>query len=439
MSALHETIGKRAFELLPQWEQDFWAPEQENIPTYCVYPDTHLECQWGDVGKLPFYEHYCMLPDGHCVPHGMVDSDWTPGSFSGREMDAEHTAYVLEYYCKTIIDLLRAGDVVESARFAGTLGHYIQDVCNLGHCFNNILLNRLFPAENGKQPFFHRSLDGWPFFPEKITKAPKLVGTTRKEAVFCMTEMLMCKLEDIAGICVPFLTAIQNEDIETADGYSQAMNEDAVWYTASLWHTLFCIAFDKATAADREAFKVRDLTDSKMILSYDKMFNREQFIDAGIPFYPSIYHNFDPCRARLAIGQYPYEPTLDYAVDKEKNVIPLKLNIDGKPVTGMRGIAGSTYTVASFRVPGDLYAELDVYAGIHPDSSTNGELVFAVWCHEAQEKLLAKGVTTRDGQTLHFKVELPENCRTISLVNAGEPGEKSAIWMEPKLKSRIHK
>lgn len=95
------------------------------------------------------------------------------------------------------------------------------------------------------------------------------------------------------------------------------------------------------------------------------------------------------CRARLAIGQYPYEPTLDYA-------------------------------------------------GVHPDSSTNGELVFAVWCHEAQEKLLAKGETTRDKEALHFVVKLPENCKTISLVSAGVPGEKSAIWMNPKLKSRVH-
>lgn len=66
MSALHEIIGKRAFELLPRWEQDFWETERENIPTYCVYPDTHLECQWGDVEKLPFYEHYCMLPGAAC-------------------------------------------------------------------------------------------------------------------------------------------------------------------------------------------------------------------------------------------------------------------------------------------------------------------------------------------------------------------------------------
>lgn len=436
MSALHEQIGKRAFELLPQWEQDFWAPERENMPSYCVYPDTHLECQWGATELLPFYEHYCLLPDGHCIPHGMVDQDWTSGAFSGREMDAEHAAYVLGYYCKTIITHLRAGDVVESARFAGTLGHYIQDVCNLGHCFNNILLNRLFPAENGKQQFFHRALDGWPFSSEAITKAPQLVGTTEEEAVFCMTERLMTKLEDIAGICVPFLTAIKDGDTETADRYSQDMNEDAVMCTASLWHTLFCLAFDKV--GDTEEFQVRDLTDSKMILSYDPMFNREQYIDAGIPYYESLYPNFDPPRARLAIGQYPYEPTLDYAVDEQKNVIPLKLTIDGETVTSDRGIAGSTYTVASFRVPGNLYKELDVYAGIHPDSGSAGELIFAVWCHEAKEKVLAKGVASRDGNALHFKVALPESCQTISLLSAGDPGQKSSIWMNPKLISRIH-
>ena len=65
MSALHEIIGKRALELLPQWERDFWKPELANMPRYCCYPDTHLECQWEAPEKLPFYEKYCLLPDGH--------------------------------------------------------------------------------------------------------------------------------------------------------------------------------------------------------------------------------------------------------------------------------------------------------------------------------------------------------------------------------------
>jgi hypothetical protein len=309
----------------------------------------------------------------------------------------------------------------------------------LGHSFNNILLNRLFPSEGGKQLFFHGALDSWPFCPEAITDAPQLMGTTEEEAAFLITEALMNRAEENTKICIPFLTAIKNEDRETADRYSQQMNEAAVLYTASVWHTLFSIAFDKVEETDRKAFQTRDLTDSQMILSYDRKFNREQFIDAGIPFYVTLYSNADPCRARLAVSPYAYEPTLDYAIDAKNNRIPLMLRIDGAVATGARGVAGSNYSVASFRVPGNLYRELEVTAGVHPNSSTNGEFVLGIWCHEAQEKLLAKGVTTRDGEALHFKVELPENCRTISLVSAGVPGEKSAIWMEPKLKSRIHK
>lgn len=437
MSALHDIIGKRALELLPQWERDFWKSEWENMPTYCFYPDDHLGCQWEAPEKLPFYEKYCLMPNGKCVPHGLINSEWIASTFS-EGADAENVETIVRYYCHTVIRCLRERDVVDSARFAGTLGHFIQDACNLGHTVNNILLNQLFPSEGGKQLFFHGALDSWPFSPEAITDAPQLMGTTEDEAVFMITETLMNRFAENNRICIPFLNAINNEDRESANRYSQSMNEAAVLYTASVWHTLFCLAFDKVEDVDKVPFQIRDLTDSQMILSYDRKFNREQFIDAGIPFYVTLYPNSDPCRARLAVSPYPYEPLLDYAIDAKNNRIPLMLRINGEVVSGKRGVAGSNYSVASFRVPGNLYGELEVTVGVHPMSSTNGEMVVGIWCHEAQEKLLAKGTTTRDGEALHFSVELPENCRTISLVSAGVPGEKSVVWMEPKLKSRMH-
>lgn len=436
MSALHKEIGKRALELLPGWEQDFWESQGEKMPAYCCYPDTHLECQWTAPEQLPFYEKYCLLPDGHCIPHGLVNSDWVGSAFADGA-DAEIVEAVVKYYIETVIRCLQQGDPVDSARFAGTLGHFIQDACNLGHTFNNILMNRLFPGENGKEIFFHSALDSWPFRAEAVTAPVKLMGTTAEEAAFCLTEALMTAAEKNTEICIPFLTAIKSGDKEAADRFSQDMNETAVMYTANMWHTMFCLAFGKMDASEKEAFRTRDLTDSRMILSYDRKYDRQQFIDAGIPFYDTLYSGADPCRARLAVSPYSYEPTLDYAMDRKNNRLPLMLRVDGADVTGARGVAGSNYSVASFRVPGNIYRRLEVTVGVHPCSSTDGEMVVGIWCHEAKEKLLARGVTARDRDALHFTVELPEECRTVSLLSAGVPGEKSVVWLEPKLMSRI--
>ena len=51
MSAVHDIIGKRAFELLAPEEQLFWKGEQNNLPGYCDLPDLHLASQWDGSGK----------------------------------------------------------------------------------------------------------------------------------------------------------------------------------------------------------------------------------------------------------------------------------------------------------------------------------------------------------------------------------------------------
>ena len=436
MSGLHDQIGKRALELLPEWESAFWASEAANIPEYCFYPDTHLAAQWNEPEKLSYYEKYCLLPDGHCIPHGPVDSEWNSVVFAGNS-DPALADDIIHYYLKTILDRLREKEITESARFAGTFAHLLQDSCIPVHAVNNILINRLFPDRDGKYFFYHRLVDGWPFCPERISGKPELLGRTLEETAFVAGENLTGRIEHGMGLLVPFLIAIRDGRKEEADLISQIMNADAVKITMDLWHTLFSIAFHRISAEETKKLAHRNLTDSRMILSCDTKFNRERFIEAGIPFYPTLYPNSDPCRARLSTDPYPYEPAVDSAYDGKGNVIPLALRIGKERVQSERGIAAGGYGIASYRVPGGLYSELDVYAGVHPDSASDQEVTFGIWCHETEKPLLALGKASRKTDALHFVVQLPESCRTVSLLSAGGNRDTSGIWLKPMLKSRI--
>lgn len=440
MSGLHTVLGKRAYELLPDWEQDFWKSEKEQIPEYCFYPDRHLEAQWISEEKMAYYSKYCVMPNGLCIPHGPVDSDWKCACFAS-DIDHVPIEYTVGYYFDVIIDLLRKGDVSESAKFACTLGHFIQDSSIPVHAMNNITINRLFPEQNGKYFFYHRVVDGMPFKPELITCKPKLLGRNKEETVFAITEKVICIIEKNMGLLVPLLTAIRDGNEQEADRINQNINAEAVSCTIDVWHTLFSIAFNRFEPEETAYFKWRDLTDSRMILSYNDMFNRDQFIKAGIPFYETIFTHGDPWRARLSTDPYAYEPSCDFAYDgkipAKGNLMPLALQIDGKRQEAPRGVAAGGYGIASFRVPGKVFSKLDVYAGIYPDAVRKGTMTFAVWCYEAEQPLLAKGQVSEGDDALHFVIDIPENCRTISLLSAAEGiANTNAVWLSPRLKYR---
>ncbi|MBR7121695.1 MAG: hypothetical protein IKC94_05590 [Lentisphaeria bacterium] len=435
MSSQHDLLGKRAFELLPSWEREFWAEEKENIPQYCFYPDLHLVEQWGSPEKLKFYEKYCLMPNGKCTPHGPTGADWMGAAFAG-ELSTEPFDYTLHYYCPLIIDLIKKGDRAESAAFAGTLAHFLQDCCLPVHSMNNIIINQLYPPANGKYFFYHRLFDSAPFDPESVDGEPELLGFDLTGLIYTLREKCFYIIEKNISVLPEFIHAVKSGDEEAVGSISQAINRQAITLTAACWHTLFMIATGKITAGMVKNSGKLDLTSLPLILSSDAKFDRQQFIDAGIPFYKTVYTENDPCRARLSVNPYPFEPAVNYAYDGSGNVIPLALQINGSRQQSDKGIAVGTYGIASFRVDGRIFSELEVYAGVHYCNDFDGEVTFAIWCYETTSPLMARKSVSRKQDALHFKIALPAECRTISLLSSGGNGKSSAIWFDPQLSYR---
>ncbi|MBE6374708.1 MAG: hypothetical protein E7055_21920 [Lentisphaerae bacterium] len=434
MSGIHSVLGKRAFELLPPAERNFWKSEQAVLPGYCDLPDLHLASQWDGSGKLEQYARYGVMPNGRVTPHGPVDENWF-GAALGGQPDAEKTLYVLRYYLKKIIGLIRRNQPAESALFAGTLAHFIQDCSSPGHIINNVLLNHLFPVRHGKLFPLHGVIDGWPFESGRLKSRPELLGRTADEAAFLLNETLLRNAEIMTGEIIPLCQSIQAGRTSTAGRIMDRWNRVSTLLTASVWHTAYVIARGKIPPAAERKFRTLDLTRLPLIHENAPEFDRTKYIKAGIPFYDCIYPECDPCRSRLSTDRIPFEPAVNTTYDGKGNAVPLALISSGKRLNG-NGIAAGSYGVASFRVPGTLYSEFDVLAGVHPDSGSDAKVTFGVWCPELPEPLLARGEVSRLDDALHFHLLLPEKCRTLSLLSAGGNSKLSVVWLNPQLISR---
>jgi hypothetical protein len=434
MSSIHSILGKRAFELLSNEERQFWKSEQTALPRHCDLPDLHLAAQWDGSGKESWYAQYGVMPNGRCTPHGPVDSAWV-GAALGGPPDAGKSLYVLRYYFRKIIALIRKDQAEESARFAGTLAHFIQDCSSPGHIINNVLLNHLFPVRNGRLFPLHGLIDGWPFAAERVKSRPELLGRTPDEAAFLLNETLLGNVENMTGEIIPLCQSIQAGRNAAAGRIMNRWNRVSTLLTASAWHTAYVIARGKISPAAERKFRTLDLTSLPMIHVNAPEFDRTKYIKAGIPFYECLYPESDPCRSRLSTDRIPFEPAVNTSYDGQGKAVPLALNSNGVRLHG-NGIAAGSYGVASFRVPGYLYSEFDVLAGVHPDSGSDAKVTFGVWCPELNSPLLARGEVSRLDDALHFHIRLPEKCRTLSLLSAGGNSKLSVVWLNPQLISR---
>ena len=433
MSGLHKEMGQRAWELLPEKFRRFWAAEAANIPEYCEFPDLHLGAQWEDPEKEAFYARYCIMENGKAAPHGPQDREWRGTTF-GDVPDPEKIYNALGCYLKRTIDCIAAGDVTDSARFAGTGAHVIQDCSNPGHVFNNIMLNRLFPVRGQKLIFMHRLMDSWPIDLDAVRSRPVLLGRNADEAVYYLAEKIIGNMGLISADMVKLCQAIIANRSRTITSIMQKWNAAAIRHTLNFWHTAFVLAAGELPSGSDRRFAETSLADKPLITAYDERFDRQQYIAAGIPFYNNRYPESDPPRSTMSTNPYPFEPLINCACSSEGNLLPLQLDDGGTILTG-KGVASGTYGVATWSVPGNVFRTFEAAAGLHPETSPDVSCTFGVWCCESTPRLLAKATTDRKKGAIRFKVAIPPECRTLSLLNAGGDGRSTAVWLDPVLKS----
>jgi len=438
MSSIHDTLGKISYNMLPEWERQLWAGQRDMIPEYCFFPDTHLSVQL-EPDKEKTLRKYCVMSNGKPVPHGPCDDDYRSCVFSNYHSRKTRN-FVIGYYLKKMVNLLKKRNFEEAAKFGGVFAHYLQDSSCPGHVINNLLVNRLFPPENGKYWHYHRIIDSWPCKEEEIIVRPVLMGTSIEEAVFHICAEQDRVISSALSLLCPLITSIRKNDRKNSDLICRKLNSAAVRFGSSGWHTAFCIAFGKFLRSEKKLLEKVILSNNIPINEVGDEYSREKLIRHGIDFYETKYEEADPSRSRLSSDPYPFEPVPDCAFDGHGRTIPLALNIHGKNKltrkTFKNGIAAGTYSILTFEVPGRIFREFRVLCGIHPITNTDEKAGFAVFCEQSLQKAFIGGRISKNDPPVEFTIPLRTDCKTISLIVSGGTPGIHAVWANPLLIKR---
>lgn len=180
----HAQTTTAALEALPAWEQAIWAPEKRNLAeVYSLYGDTYALDKKG-IGP------YVEFPEGDIPDFYMTRFRWK------RHYDAAvdywefpfhaRALRTLDHFMGRIVDALRAGSIVDAARFAGTMAHYVEDHACPGHALDDtdleIVKDLLPPPERLRLLPFHSMMEKSPAPFSLDGHAPRLYGTLIPQA-----------------------------------------------------------------------------------------------------------------------------------------------------------------------------------------------------------------------------------------------------------------
>ena len=241
----HPIISKQAYNLLPKWETDLLAAYGDSIIyTYCVYPDMYRKEEFKYALKpyieIPFIKSSTIFHHSDENLSGNIMGSIT-------NFDNMHDFYILTYFMEKSIELLRANNIKEAARHIGTLSHYIEDYSCPVHVINNALLTQLLPPPPNLKNFRVHSEVEKPDMENLIISnySVKKLGKTLFEAVNNIIPRFNNMQLNARAQAVPIIMGIYEDDFNKSDNARNNAAEPAVKLLADIWHTIFCLAFNR--------------------------------------------------------------------------------------------------------------------------------------------------------------------------------------------------
>lgn len=264
----HSLLGKIAFSSLPQWEKKMLQPDmsQEGLDKPC-FPKgiTTVEDKAGAMCSIMdwiYYEEfrpYAILPDGRWIPHCPPDAS---GQASGNGRPKSNTVLLemIEWLLERMLEKIKSGNWEEAIRWGGTLGHFLQEPFTPGHAVDNNLFHQFFPDPDAVRHMrLHHKFDAASggFTPLK----PKLMGISIPEAAFRLQVEIDRGIRSgmkLVGRIISSVYAGQPKDEQQKILSEQSRL--AAFVTASAWHTLMSIAFDRWEKKAVESLSALSLT-----------------------------------------------------------------------------------------------------------------------------------------------------------------------------------
>lgn len=397
----HLAITRAAFEALPAWQQELWAGQREPlINRYCLIPDiAGLSENRAELGR------YIVLPNGDRFTHS--------------PQNRHHNAYLMKHYFDKAVDHVKARQMDESARYAGTLLHFLEDSGSPAHSIpddNQLeIVKDLMPMpERFRDAALHRLVEAGEVRLNLEAYRPQLLGTSSAEAVFNLIERLNAMVRNARAQVIPIVQGlVTGNDSEVETGRRRAAIMDAQVASDALY-TLVSIATERFERQETSNLDIRDVS-SLTPLEVVKQSYFSQFGWFSDPYFGVPVRN-----ALLENGEV-------------RRPLALKLCPDCKVTEFARGIGLGTHSRLTYALPEKVYDRFECLVGLHPTLGQKGKVVFRFYADGAA--VFYSGLMT--GEDPAQKVNLPMwdvNEISISVETANnERGHNYAVIAQPTL------
>ena len=264
----HAILGLRAAQGLPEWEIDLLKPDMraevigksfmpeirstaEKLGAYCLILDWIYQDE---------FRSYGIQRDGKWIPHGPASSDFT----ANGQISETANLILISNMMRNMIRALKTGNWEEAVKYAGVLGHFLQEPFTPGHSTDNTLFAEFFPDPDPTRHWrLHYCFDcACGDFPPPH---PSLMGRSTEEAAFHLFDFIKHGISSARALIKPVIeAAYRGKTMQESEHVRKALlrpqSEMASYITASAWHTAFCIAFDRFDPAESAACDVCDMT-----------------------------------------------------------------------------------------------------------------------------------------------------------------------------------
>ena len=337
-----------AFNVLPKWEREMikpdMSPEALNKPYLpqgitTVDEKVGIMCAILDMIYNDEMRPYGILPDGRWIPHGPPDANWQASV--GSCQPASRTAFMemTEWLLGRMLEAVKKKDWEEAIRYGGAAAHFLQEPFTPGHAINNNLFHQLFPDPDRKRHVrLHHSFDAASGNFKPLP--PVLMGTTIPEAAFRLQIEIDRGIRDGMKLVGDVIrSAYAGEPKSAQQKILAGQSRRAAFVTASAWHTVMSIAFNRFDRKEVKALETLNLV-------------------SMVPYF--IHH----CQ---------YVDLLPGNLVKKGRKIPIHVwRVKGKEELVKNGFGMGGHSGIKFFVNGDVYTRFSCRVGL-PSRHTEGQ------------------------------------------------------------------
>lgn len=371
---MHLSITRAAYEALQPWQQELWAAQRDTlIREYSLIPDhAGLPERKAELGR------YVRLPNGEMFEH--------------KPREREYNYYLTKHYFDKAIELVRAGDLDEAAKYTGCLLHFIEDAASPAHTMpgdNQLgLLKDLIPTPAGYQNRpLHGLVEQGDAELDLTGYRPTLLGTSSAESVFNLIEELNPIVRNSRAQLIPILQGIyRGSEQDVQEGRRRAALMSAK-VAADVLHSILSVAKERYDEEEVGRLRARDLSSLTPL----------QVVNQS--YFPQYTYFNDP---------YFGYPVVNGILEEGKTMRRLELSVvqEGQIRTASfdRGLGLGTHSLLTYALPENVYDRFECLVGLHKRLGEKGKVVFRFYADG--EAVFYSGLMTEDDPAQRVNLDI---------------------------------